>query len=69
MFISTSSKIKNYLPEISGFQSFVKRLREELIVRFGVNLDDYFDESFLARFYREGESPEFVAEFMAKSFR
>ncbi len=46
----------------TGFSAFKKRLREELIVRFGINLDDYANDFDLMRFYREGESPEFVAD-------
>jgi len=45
----------------SGFQSFKARVKEELDSSSGVNLDDVIDDEDLRVFYRNGESPAFVA--------
>lgn len=45
----------------SGFQSYKKRIVEELGATSDVNLEDYIDEDSLYGFYRSGESPDFIA--------
>ncbi len=45
----------------TGFQTFKSRLREILNATSGVNLEDVLDDDRLSVYYRNGDSPEFVA--------
>lgn len=45
----------------SGFQLFKSRVKEELSATSGANLDDIIDDDDLHTYYRNGDSPEFVA--------
>ncbi len=46
----------------SGFQAFKLRLREELFVCRGINLDNYADDEYLFRYYQRGEPVSYVIE-------
>ena len=45
----------------SGFLTFKNRVRAILSATSGTNLEDYMDDDQLCCFYRNGDSPEFVA--------
>jgi len=45
----------------SGFKAFKNRVKEELAASGGGNLDDFIDDDSLHAFYRNGESPDYVA--------
>lgn len=55
-----TSAISFYLLK-SGFQAFKARVKEELDSFGSINLDDVIDDEGLRAFYRNGESPAFVA--------
>ncbi|MCK9183221.1 MAG: hypothetical protein M0P13_10155 [Fibrobacteraceae bacterium] len=46
----------------SGFQSFKRRLSQEMMVRRGINLDDYADDESLYTFYKLGEPENYVMD-------
>ena len=46
----------------SGYQAFKKRISQELMLRRGVNLDDYADEESLYGFYLRGEPENYVMD-------
>lgn len=56
-----SSSFSFYLLR-SGFQVFKKRLREELVSRRGIELDEFADDESLYPLYQRGESMEYVME-------
>lgn len=58
------SHCNDAIPAESGFQNFKKRLNEELLVDWGLALEDCAEDAFLIKFYRQGESPEYVAEYL-----
>ena len=45
----------------SGFKAFKMRVKEELDSMGGGNLDDLLDDDRLHAFYRNGDSPDYVA--------
>jgi len=45
----------------SGFKAFKTRVKEELAVAGGGNLDDFIDDDSLHAYYRNGDSPDYVA--------
>ena len=45
----------------SGFKVFKARVKEELDSMGGGNLDDFIDDDSLHAYYRNGDSPDFVA--------
>ena len=55
-----TSAIPFYLVH-SGFQSFKCRLREILCATSGLTLEDYVDDETLGVYYRNGDSPEYIA--------
>lgn len=55
-----TSAISFYLIH-TGFQSFKSRLREILSTTSNATLEDYVDDDTLCAYYRNGDSPEFVA--------
>lgn len=58
------SRYNDAIPAESGFQNFKKRLNEELLVDWGLTLEDCAEDAFLIKFYRQGESPAYVAEYL-----
>ncbi len=46
----------------SGFQSFKKRISQELQLRRGVNLEDFADDESLYAFYLRGEPEDYVLD-------
>ena len=55
-----SSAIPFYLIH-TGFQAFKSRLREILSATSGLTLEDYIDDESLCTYYRNGDSPEYIA--------
>lgn len=55
-----TSTISFYLIH-TGFQTFKNRIREILNLTSKVNLEDVIDDTSLGVYYRNGDSPEFVA--------
>ena len=45
----------------TGFQAFKCRLREILSATSGLTLEDYIDDESLCTYYRNGDSPEYIA--------
>lgn len=45
----------------SGFRAFKARVKEELDAAGGGNLDDLLDDDSLHAYYRNGDSPDYVA--------
>jgi hypothetical protein len=45
----------------TGFLSFKRRLSEILSATSGLTLEDYIDDESLCTFYRNGDSPEYIA--------
>ena len=45
----------------SGFMAFKARVKEELDATGGGNLDDLLDDDSLHAYYRNGDSPDYVA--------
>ena len=45
----------------TGFQAFKCRLREILSATSGLTLEDYIDDESLGTYYRNGDSPEYIA--------
>ena len=45
----------------TGFQAFKSRLREILSATSGLTLEDYIDDESLCMYYRNGDSPEYIA--------
>lgn len=45
----------------TGFSSFKARIKEVLDAQGNANLEDFIDDDSLRSYYRNGESPEFVA--------
>lgn len=45
----------------SGFKAFKDRVKEELAASGGGNLDDFLDDASLHTYYRNGDSPDYVA--------
>lgn len=52
----------------TGFMNFKARIKEELNATSGENLDDILDDDALQVFYRNGESPDFVAASIRSSY-
>jgi hypothetical protein len=46
----------------SGFQAFKTRIRQELQLRRGVNLEDFADDESLYAFYLRGEPEDYVLD-------
>jgi hypothetical protein len=46
----------------SGFQTFKRRISQELMLRKGVNLEDYTDDEGLYAFYLRGEPENYVMD-------
>lgn len=46
----------------SGYQAFKTRLKEELSVRCGMNLDDYEDDDQLYSLYLQGEPMNYIID-------
>ena len=52
----------------SGFKAFKVRVKEELDSMGGGNLDDFIDDDSLHAYYRNGDSPAYVAAALCPTF-
>ncbi|WP_298768284.1 hypothetical protein [uncultured Fibrobacter sp.] len=59
-FFHKTSALSFYLIH-SGFKAFKDRVKEELAATGGGNLDDLMDDDSLHAYYRNGDSPDYVA--------
>lgn len=59
-FFHKTSALSFYMIH-SGFKAFKDRIKEELAATGGGNLEDLLDDESLHAYYRNGDSPDFVA--------